>query len=182
MLGEVLEHIEQLNQRISVLDAHIQELPHRTRRSSNAWMRSRVWIDAPPRRSWLRWGQMSRPSPAASTWRPGRVCAPATTSPAASGVQVRFGRARTGCGPRWSKRRGPLPAPRRTGAPSTGACGVPREKRAAVAVAHSIITIVDHLLANPEAVFTELGGDYFLKRDAEQENAGPSRNSVLFEQ
>ena len=43
------------------------------------------------------------------------------------------------------------------------------EKRAAVAVAHSIITIVYHLLANPEAVFTELGGDYFLKRDAEQE-------------
>ena len=38
-----------------------------------------------------------------------------------------------------------------------------------MAVAHSIITIVYHLLANPEAVFTELGGDYFLKRDAEQE-------------
>jgi transposase len=43
------------------------------------------------------------------------------------------------------------------------------EKRAAVAVAHSILTIVYHLLANPEAVFQELGGDYFLKRNTEQE-------------
>jgi transposase len=43
------------------------------------------------------------------------------------------------------------------------------EKRAAVAVAHSILIVVYHLLANPEAVFTELGGDYFLKRNAEQE-------------
>ena len=43
------------------------------------------------------------------------------------------------------------------------------EKRAAVAVAHSILTIVYHLLANPEAVFQELGGDYFLKRNVEQE-------------
>jgi transposase len=43
------------------------------------------------------------------------------------------------------------------------------EKRAAVAVAHSILIVVYHLLAEPEAVFTELGGDYFLKRNAEQE-------------
>jgi transposase len=42
-------------------------------------------------------------------------------------------------------------------------------KRAAVAVAHSILTIVWHLLANPEAVFTELGGDYFLKKNPERE-------------
>jgi len=41
-------------------------------------------------------------------------------------------------------------------------------KRAAVAVAHSIITIVYHLLADPEAVFRELGGDYFYKRNEEQ--------------
>ncbi len=45
-------------------------------------------------------------------------------------------------------------------------CG---DKRAAVAVAHSILIVVYHLLANPEAVFTDLGGDYFLKRNAEQE-------------
>ena len=38
-------------------------------------------------------------------------------------------------------------------------------KRAAVAVAHSIITIVYHLLADPQAEFKELGGDYFLKRN-----------------
>ena len=41
-------------------------------------------------------------------------------------------------------------------------------KRAAVAVAHSIITIVYHLLADLEAVFHELGGDYFYKRNKEQ--------------
>lgn len=41
-------------------------------------------------------------------------------------------------------------------------------KRAAVAVAHSITTIVYHLLADPEAVFHELGGDYFYKRNEEQ--------------
>ena len=43
------------------------------------------------------------------------------------------------------------------------------DKRAAVAVAHSILIVVYHLLAKPEAVFHELGGDYFLKRNAEQE-------------
>jgi len=34
-------------------------------------------------------------------------------------------------------------------------------KRAAVAVAHSILTIVYHLLADPNVSFSELGGDYF---------------------
>jgi transposase len=43
------------------------------------------------------------------------------------------------------------------------------EKRAAIAVAHSILTIVYHLLASPEAVYHDLGGDYFLKRNSEQE-------------
>jgi transposase len=43
------------------------------------------------------------------------------------------------------------------------------DKRAAVAVAHSILIVVYHLLARSEAVFTELGGDYFLKRSPEQE-------------
>ena len=38
-------------------------------------------------------------------------------------------------------------------------------KRAAVAVAHSILTIVYHLIKNPEATFEELGGDYFVKRN-----------------
>jgi transposase len=40
-------------------------------------------------------------------------------------------------------------------------------KVAAGAVAHSIITIVYHLLADPEAVYRELGGDYFLKHNQE---------------
>jgi transposase len=43
------------------------------------------------------------------------------------------------------------------------------EKRAAVAVAHSILIVVYHLLAKPEAVYTELGADYFVKRNVEQE-------------
>jgi transposase len=43
------------------------------------------------------------------------------------------------------------------------------DKRAAAAVAHSILIVVYHLLAEPEAVFQELEGDYFLKRNAEQE-------------
>jgi transposase len=43
------------------------------------------------------------------------------------------------------------------------------EKRAAVAVAHSILTIVYQLLADPDAVYEERGGDYFVKRKPEQE-------------
>jgi transposase len=42
-------------------------------------------------------------------------------------------------------------------------------KRAAVAVAHSILVIVYHLLADPAATFRELGGDYFRKRNKEHE-------------
>jgi transposase len=38
-------------------------------------------------------------------------------------------------------------------------------KRAAVAVAHSILTIVYHLIQDPKATFQELGGDYFVKRN-----------------
>lgn len=38
-------------------------------------------------------------------------------------------------------------------------------KRAAVAVGHSILTIVYHLIHNPSATFNELGGDYFIKRN-----------------
>jgi transposase len=43
------------------------------------------------------------------------------------------------------------------------------DKRAAVAVAHSILIVVYHLLAKPEAVYTELGADYFTKRNPEQQ-------------
>lgn len=38
-------------------------------------------------------------------------------------------------------------------------------KRAAVAVPHSILHIVYHLMKDPTASFQELGGDYFLKRN-----------------
>jgi transposase len=43
------------------------------------------------------------------------------------------------------------------------------EQRAAVAVAHSILTIVYHLLRDPQLHFNELGGDYFLTKNKEQE-------------
>jgi transposase len=43
------------------------------------------------------------------------------------------------------------------------------DKRAAVAVAHSILIVVYHLLAQPEVVYTELGADFFRKRNPEQE-------------
>lgn len=42
-------------------------------------------------------------------------------------------------------------------------------KRATVAVAHSILTIVYHLIQKPEERFTELGGDFFLTKNKEQE-------------
>jgi transposase len=42
-------------------------------------------------------------------------------------------------------------------------------KRAAIAVAHSILVIVYHLLANPEAEHRELGGDYFLQKNKGQQ-------------
>ena len=42
-------------------------------------------------------------------------------------------------------------------------------KRAAVAVAHSILRIVYHLISKPEERFRDLGGDYFLNKNKEQE-------------
>jgi transposase len=42
-------------------------------------------------------------------------------------------------------------------------------KRAAVAVAHSILTIIYHLIQNPDARFCELGGDFFLHKNKERE-------------
>lgn len=44
-------------------------------------------------------------------------------------------------------------------------------KRAAMAVAHSILTIVYHLIDNPDASFQELGGDFFLNRRKEHAQA-----------
>ncbi|MEZ4556420.1 MAG: hypothetical protein R2854_08225 [Caldilineaceae bacterium] len=43
------------------------------------------------------------------------------------------------------------------------------EQRAAVAVAHSILTIIYHLLNDPNMHFQDLGGDYFLTKNKEQE-------------
>lgn len=42
-------------------------------------------------------------------------------------------------------------------------------KRAAVAVAHSILIIIFNLLKKPDATFEDLGGDYFLTKNKEQE-------------
>lgn len=41
-------------------------------------------------------------------------------------------------------------------------------KRAALAVGHSILVIVYHLLSNPERTYTDLGADYFLRRDPQR--------------
>ena len=42
------------------------------------------------------------------------------------------------------------------------------KQRAVLAVAHSLITVVYHLLKNPNLEYRDLGEDYFDKRDAEQ--------------
>ena len=42
------------------------------------------------------------------------------------------------------------------------------KKKAAVAVAHSILVIIWHVLTN-ECDYKDLGGDYFVKRDAVRE-------------
>ena len=42
-------------------------------------------------------------------------------------------------------------------------------KRAAIAVAHSLLVIVYHLLADPEEEYRELGGDFFLKKNKGQQ-------------
>jgi hypothetical protein len=42
------------------------------------------------------------------------------------------------------------------------------KQRALLAVAHSLITVVYHLLRDPKLEFRDLGEDYFDKRDAEQ--------------
>jgi transposase len=170
MLGEVLDHIEQLNQRLSALDAHIQELtaPHQVliqrldaipgvdRRTAEVLL-AEVGTDVktfPSSKHLASWAcvcpgnnitggkRRSGKIRQGQNWlRPALVEAAWAAARTKTYLGAQYWRLRS--------RRG--------------------EKRAAVAVAHSIITIVYHLLANPEAVFTELGGDYFLKRDAEQE-------------
>ena len=41
-------------------------------------------------------------------------------------------------------------------------------KRAALAVGHSILGIIFHLLKEPERVYTDLGADYFSRRDPQR--------------
>ncbi len=42
------------------------------------------------------------------------------------------------------------------------------KQRALLAVAHTLLTVVYHLIANPNLEYRDLGEDYFDKRDAEQ--------------
>lgn len=42
------------------------------------------------------------------------------------------------------------------------------KQRAVLAVAHTLLTVVYHLIANPNLEFRDLGEDYFDRRDAEQ--------------
>jgi transposase len=170
MLHEVLEHIGELNQRISALDARIQQLtaeheatiqrldaiPGVDRRTAEVILAEvgadvkafasvkhlASWACLCPGNNITGGKRRSGKTRQGQNWlRPALVEAAWAAARTKTYLGAQYWRLRS--------RRG--------------------EKRAAVAVAHSIITIVYHLLVNPEAVFTELGSDYFLKRDAEQE-------------
>ena len=56
-------------------------------------------------------------------------------------------------------------------------------KRAAVAVGHSILTIAYHLIADPQATFQDLGGDYFIKRNQgdQKRRAVKTLNTIGYE-
>lgn len=56
-------------------------------------------------------------------------------------------------------------------------------KRAAVAVAHSILIIAYHLIADPQATFRDLGGDYFIKRNQgdQKRRAVKTLNTIGYE-
>lgn len=170
MLREVLEHIDELNRRIHSLNLRIQELTH-------AHAATIARLDAIPgvdRRTaeviLAEIGPDVRPFPSVKHLASWACLCPGNNI---TGGKRRSGKTRKGQNwlrpalveAAWAASR----TKTYLGAQYWRLRSRRGEKRAAVAVAHSIITIVYHLLANPEAVFTELGGDFFLKRDAEQE-------------
>ena len=94
-----------------------------------------------------------------STWPPGPVCVRATTSAPTSAAAARPAAARTGCGPAlveaaWAAAR---TKDRYFGSQFHRLRARRGDKRAAVAVAHSILIVVYHLLAKPEAVYHRVG-------------------------
>ena len=61
------------------------------------------------------------------------------------------------------------PQPRQLPVGPVLAAGPPdRQKKAAVAVGHSILVIVWHLLTD-DCDYADLGGDYFVRRDTERQ-------------
>ncbi len=169
MLREVLDHIAELNERINELDRHIQELtrPHETvierldaipgvdRRTAEVIL-AEVGADVqafPSAKHLASWACLC----------PGNHI---------TGGKRRSGKTRQGQNWLRSALVEAAWAAARTktylGAQDWRLRGRRGEKRAAVAVAHSILIIVYQLLVNPEAVFSDLGADYFLKQEAEQ--------------
>lgn len=170
MLREVLDHLDELNDRLRTLDAQIAEqtAPHAAlierlvtipgvgRRTAEVILAEVGWTvePFPSAKHLASWAclcpgndisaskRRSGKTRRGQDWlRPALVeAAWAASRTKDTYLSAQFYRLRARCGPR----------------------------RAAVAVAHSIITIVYHLLADPEAVFRELGGDYFYKRNEEQ--------------
>jgi len=171
MLQEILEHLDELNRRIANLDAHIRELT-----APYASILER--LDAIPGV-----GQrtaeivLAEIGPQVDKWpTPGHLASWACLCPGnrQSGGKRGSGKRRKGhkwlvsalIEAAWAASRSKntyLSAQfHRIRARRGG-------KRAAVAVAHSIVRVIYHLLQDPEAVFVELGGDYFLKKNKEQE-------------
>jgi hypothetical protein len=73
------------------------------------------------------------------------------------------------CGPRWCRPPTPPPGPRTPSWPRTTSASRAAEgtTRAIIAVAHSILVIVWHLLTGNQP-YSDLGGDYFLERHHSQ--------------
>ena len=96
----------------------------------------------------------------------GRASPRATTSPAANAARARPPTATCGCATSSPSAPGPPPAPA-TPTSSAQFWRLARrigKKKAAVAVAHSILVICWHLLTN-DCDYDDLGGDYFTRRN-----------------
>ena len=93
-----------------------------------------------------------------------RPCARAITSRPASAAGWPPRRATSGCAAPWSSRRAAAPTKDSYLARLRG------PDKAAVAVAHSLLDVIGHLLTTGE-VFTDLDADYFTSRQDKEDQA-----------